>query len=389
MRIIAWQNVVSLHQAPLIRGLAGIGDFEVIWVTEKEGRRPYYHSPDIGCARLIVKPSLEQAKDLVREKESNSLHIFTTHHHPRGLPIIYRAFRQCLTAKNRMALMGEGTAWGGPRSMVRLALDVYFRRRWPDRIGFILAQGAGAVPWFTRCGYPMNKIFPFGFFVDKMESDDEPQMEKSCAEFLMVFVGQCIARKGLDLLFTVLGELKHRPWRLNIVGDGEQRYELESLSHRLGLTEKISFLGTLPNTDARRIMCKSDLLILPSKRDSWGAVVNEALMSGIPVVCSDNCGAKTLLVHPGLGEVFAYDSPATLRHILARRIQAGKRTPDLTAFIKNWSRSIQAESIAGYVAKVINWAYFNGLRPDPPWALEANRQDPRNDFSQRQMADPV
>ena len=57
----------------------------------------------------------------------------------------------------------------------------------------------------------------------------------------------------------------------------------------------------------------SDILVLPSLYDGWGAVVNEALQAGCYVICSDACGACMLLENnPNLGRIFKAGSIKSL-----------------------------------------------------------------------------
>ena len=55
---------------------------------------------------------------------------------------------------------------------------------------------------------------------------------------------------------------------------------------------------------ARQVIAQSHALILPSLYDGWGAVVNEALMEGTMVYCSDKCGASVLIDDPSRGRLF-------------------------------------------------------------------------------------
>ena len=129
----------------------------------------------------------------------------------------------------------------------------------------------------------------------------------------------------------------------------------------------------LRNDVARQMIANSDCLILPSRWDGWGAVVNEALMMGVPVICSDTCGASDLLGNPERGEVFKADSVAELADVLKRCMRRGKRTYETTARIKSWTKSIEGETVAHYLLNVIDAA--NGIknRPNVPWRIEGQQ----------------
>lgn len=53
------------------------------------------------------------------------------------------------------------------------------------------------------------------------------------------------------------------------------------------------------------VMSEYDVLVLPSRYDGWGVVVNEALMAGVPVICSDQVGASAVVEKWQCGSIFA------------------------------------------------------------------------------------
>src|SRR5437870_11248743 len=87
-------------------------------------------------------------------------------------------------------------------------------------------------------------------------------------------------------------------------------------------------------------MDSADLLVLPSRYDGWGAVINEALMSGIPAICSDNCGAADLVRSSvQLGAVFRAGSAIDLARVLGTWIRRGplseRRTEEHTSELQS------------------------------------------------------
>jgi glycosyltransferase involved in cell wall biosynthesis len=372
LRVVFWQNMPSIQQSALIKALSLRDDFRVVWAVAHElnaGRvQMGWPMPDTGKAELILGPTQRQAEELLFEDESNSLHIFTMHHHPRGLRILFKAFTRCLTTTARMALMGEGTAFGsGIRTFPRMVLDAYYRFRWPERVGFILAQGPRAMTWFSRCGYAKEKLFPFGFFIEKPADGEPAELAIDPTTYVIVFIGMLIHRKGLDVLLKALANITQFSWRLIIVGEGEKRQELSAMAQRLDIAKHVDFRGNLPNSEALALLRAADLFVLPTRNDTWGVVVNEALFSGIPVVCSDMCGAEVLLSTEDRGYVFKSDDVNGLHETLLKCMKRGKTDTHRSERIRNWSTVIEGPSVAEYVFKIIDWAYFSGPRPVPPW----------------------
>lgn len=76
--------------------------------------------------------------------------------------------------------------------------------------------------------------------------------------------------------------------KLIIVGDGPDRESCENLVSKLNLNDKVIFLGNSNEVD--KILCFSDLFMLPSQKESFGLAALEAMASGVPVISSDAGG---------------------------------------------------------------------------------------------------
>jgi glycosyltransferase involved in cell wall biosynthesis len=111
----------------------------------------------------------------------------------------------------------------------------------------------------------------------------------------------------------------------------------------------------------------ADVLLLPSRYDGWGAVVNEALMCGVPVVCSDNCGAADLLREPWRGSTFKMGSVESLQIVLRGWIERGRRNEESTARIRDWSSALEGPQEARYLVEIVKYLQEGGQRPSPPW----------------------
>jgi glycosyltransferase involved in cell wall biosynthesis len=129
-----------------------------------------------------------------------------------------------------------------------------------------------------------------------------------------------------------------RPY-LVIVGDGEQRAQLEAMALELGL-EDVRFAGFRNQSELPRFFQLADVFVLPSRHEPWGLIVNEAMASGCPVIVSSDVGCQADLITDGIegcvypvGDISAlaqalrrvfssYDSAATMGEYAQRRISA-------------------------------------------------------------------
>jgi glycosyltransferase involved in cell wall biosynthesis len=156
-----------------------------------------------------------------------------------------------------------------------------------------------------------------------------------------LYFGRLSAEKGLlDLLDAFRRVREQLPEaRLDIVGSGPLEGELLERTRKLGLESVVAFLGSKSLEDIGHLLMNSAAMILPSHREPWGLVVNEALSYGCPVVVSDICGCVPELVLDGVtGYSFPTgDVPALCAAMIAAarmsvdRLAAAKRCLDLIA----------------------------------------------------------
>jgi len=137
-----------------------------------------------------------------------------------------------------------------------------------------------------------------------------------------VYVGRLAQEKNLEMLINAFKKVKENDpendWKLLFVGDGPARPNLELLSGDLLSNKNIKFAGGFPWYKVPAWLAKSDVLILPSKSEPWGLVVNEAMVCGMPVIVSDKCGCAEDLVLNGInGFAFDPESQSDLEQNLA------------------------------------------------------------------------
>jgi len=89
----------------------------------------------------------------------------------------------------------------------------------------------------------------------------------------------------INIFYNVQKEL---PARLMMVGEGPEREPAEQLCRKLGISDKVVFFGNSNEID--RILCFSDLFLLPSETESFGLSALEAMASGVPVISSNTGG---------------------------------------------------------------------------------------------------
>ncbi len=127
--------------------------------------------------------------------------------------------------------------------------------------------------------------------------------------FTVLFVGSGFERKGLATLVEALGAFGDLRSRLLVLGRGDEA-PLRALAQRLGVAERIGWLG--PRPDVERWYAAADAVALPSRYEPFGNVHLEALASGVPVVASSAAGGAELVEEGVSGHVVAPDDVAGL-----------------------------------------------------------------------------
>lgn len=125
--------------------------------------------------------------------------------------------------------------------------------------------------------------------------------------FTLFSVGHLVPVKGHDL---VIGALPLLPdTRLLIAGDGPERASLTQQAERMGVADRVSFLGALPQTGLRDYYGAADALVLASSREGWANVLLESMACGTPVVASNVSGNPEVVTSPESGILMPERTP--------------------------------------------------------------------------------
>ncbi|MBE3130002.1 MAG: glycosyltransferase [Acidobacteria bacterium] len=187
--------------------------------------------------------------------------------------------------------------------------------------------------------------------------------------FRLLYVGRFDAIKGLPLAFEALRILLEisPETTLELVGEGPERPRLEALAARLGIADRLVWTPWSPRSEIFARMRQSDVFLFPSLRDGGGAVVVEAMASGLPVVCLD-VGGPGFHVQDGWGVKVPPGRPDAVSAELAGALGRFWRDPGLRA---RMGRAAGERAAAFYewgrLGERLRGIYRDALAGKPPW----------------------
>ena len=328
MRIVFWQNCLSPHQLPYIVHLMDDKRVdEVVVVTEEsisdERKKMGWELgcyPQIEKCSIIISPNNDKIRALFNMREADSWHLFSGIH---GFPFIFHCFKISLVYNIKRGIVTEcpytyafGSNNGKPLWLhsIRFFLQDYKYAKYIDKV---FAMGNRATKYFKSV-YSKWNVYPFMYCTQPKEKNNLITNQTATTKFL--FVGSLSYRKSPKIISSSLVScIKNNSkfdCHVTYVGDGNRRIDLENYIIKNNLKSYVTLTGFQPQTEIPTWMSKNDILILPSIHDGWGAVVNEALQTGMYVICSNTCGAADLLKDERIGKVFHVNNEQQLSEIM-------------------------------------------------------------------------
>jgi glycosyltransferase involved in cell wall biosynthesis len=136
-------------------------------------------------------------------------------------------------------------------------------------------------------------------------------------------VGSLIEHKGHRVLLEALADPQLERVYLTVVGDGEERQNLQAAARAAGLSERVRFVGARREDEVAELMTNCDLFVLPSliaasgRMEGVPVVLMEAMASGAPVVASRLSGIPELVIDGETGRLAVQGNAASLRAQIA------------------------------------------------------------------------
>jgi glycosyltransferase involved in cell wall biosynthesis len=368
--VTIWMNMPSFHQDDMFRALAAKLDLRVVYDhTLTADRRRLGWGEVRGGYEFRVLETNQKLQDAIRiaRLERDRIHVIN------GIwaePAFAAALVVLGCAHTPFAIYAEAPDDRISCSMAKLAVRSAFGRWVGRRAKGMLAVSHFASDYYSGLGFAEKVIYPFGYF---HHSPPAPEKEFTSGELEVVFVGQMVHRKGIDILLDAITPLftEYVNLRLTLIGAGPERVPLEARLHADGRIARVAIEGVYPSEQMHDRLARADVLVLPSRWDGWGLVINEAFSAGIPVIASDRCGGADLILQGVNGYTFRSEDVDDLRACLSAFLSADRKQMRIAAL--KTASALTIPTVSDYlVACLEHMCGKRFSRPMPPWLEPPN-----------------
>jgi glycosyltransferase involved in cell wall biosynthesis len=190
----------------------------------------------------------------------------------------------------------------------------------PARFGrcdWLIGVTPGIVAHMVARGVPAERAFYVPTFPSLVAAPpaDRAGLGTPAGARVVLALSRLHPKKGLDTLLQALAALGpgYHAW---LAGEGELRGSLEALAARLGLGERVHFLGW--RTDRGALLAAADVCVLPSRYEPFGTVILEAWAAGVPLVAAASAGPAATVADGETGLLVPIDDAPALAAALRR-----------------------------------------------------------------------
>jgi glycosyltransferase involved in cell wall biosynthesis len=211
---------------------------------------------------------------------------------------------------------------GGLRKIVRRTISLW-AKHW-------ISYGQTSTEYLLSLGIKRERILESQNAIDeaKFRTDVPPAWNLQLRP-VVLHVGQYIERKGIGFLLDAVADVERQGYEFSLllVGAGRDKAAIEQRAIDLGL-KNVHFRSSQAPDKMPSVYCSADVLVFPTREDVWGLVANEAILSGLSVLCSKYAGCAPELFGPE--SIFSPEDRAEFAQKLKQAISGQLPKPDAT-----------------------------------------------------------
>lgn len=346
-KVILFTNIITPYIIPLYNYINQKGNFnfDVVTLAEREKNREWKLNRERILFNYKILPGLNLF--FYGKKREKSIHlnfgvfVFLLIHNPDIIIIsgydclaYWQAFLYCKLFRKKCILWNGTTLLSaGSLKGVKGFLKRFIIKK-SDRF---IAYGTKAKEYLEYFGAKPGNIYisldtvDVNYFQEKVTNfkyrPDVLEDKKKLSNTVILYVGQLIKRKGVIQVLEALKILNDLEISFLIVGSGPEEVNLKKFCNDNNI-KNVFFEGFHQQEELPKFYALADIFILPSFEEVWGLVINEALASGLFVLCSKYAGAAYDLINDENGVIF---DPYNIEEI----VESIKKVKDNISFLRS------------------------------------------------------
>lgn len=307
---ILWTHLSGYLNASLT-ALASVPGVEVYVANQAAGSDAPFSSAHFDwIPRRYEYQDVPDVERLIRELETFGPDIIVASWHVNGFQKACAHFE----SKALRVACADNQWHGNPRQLIASATASMHLRKFYDAA---FVAGERQAIWARHMGFDEPQIWR-GLYAAEVDTFSRASVDRDIEKRAFLFAGRLAPEKGIATLATAYGAYFAamtaegvRPWACLVAGTGT----LDRLLVHPGFIK----LGFVQPTDLPHLFARATCFVLPSIEENWGVVVQEAAASGLPIICTQECGASVHLVQDNYnGLVLEAGNTAQLQAALTR-----------------------------------------------------------------------
>jgi glycosyltransferase involved in cell wall biosynthesis len=310
LRLLVWSSIPTHHQSAFFAALRARGiDLRVHYYQHVPAERVsmgWSEAPTLPAGEFYTGNSLPPQTDCADWRER--IHVVPGY----GCRFLLR-LSWFLSQQRQPWVHWSEHSWPTLRALATFPVKRVYGGLVRRRALGAFAIGDLARSEFVRWGIPAARIRFLPYAVEGLGA--QPVAPATALHPRFLFLGQLIPRKGIDVLLMAMKQViaASPDAHLELAGVDRSEGAYPQQAQQLGLAKAVTFSGMVPAGAVAAVLSRSDVLVLPSRHDGWGVVLNEAASAGRAIIASEGCGAAHHLVMPGInGFRFPTGDPAAL-----------------------------------------------------------------------------
>ena len=369
MKFVFWQKFVSSHQTAFLLTLSKYHEVVLVvdYVIDENRHKMGWDFVIPDQIKVIIEPSDSKILEVLKMADHNVISGF------RDGICVKRAILVSKINKLPFYMLLEPPMYIDKFSfhtLIRYLIYKLFFIRYQDIIKAIFAIGKSGFLFYNNI-FDKNKVFEFGYFIDEIARKDSSSDFKNKENILsFAFVGSLVPRKGLLKFLKLFLRIKDLVnFKFRIFGDGPEIDNIVELISKSSYEKNFEFYGFLRNNEVLDYLKKNDVLVLFNQNtEGWGVVINEAIISGNYIICTELTGASVVVEeNPEFGLILKHNISFT--EFKKKIIHLFQNYQINSQSVKNLARSgvISPKSAVIYFLAVIDFSQQKSEKPVAPW----------------------